>query len=178
MLSSLFRPRAERLQGQALYAAVVAQARRPEFFSSGRVADTVEARFELYTLHVSLLVLRLQGAGEEAEATSQALFDAYLQGLDDALRELGVGDLSMAKKMRKLGSQAYERLRLYREALGVEAPGDAMTSALRQCFGRDAPIALLSPYAAACRTRLKEQPLKTLLADGPDWPPVKETDHG
>ena len=64
------------------------------------MADTTTGRFELYTLHVVLLAQRLRGAGALATEVSQALFDAYLLNLDIALREMGVGDLSVGKKIQ------------------------------------------------------------------------------
>ncbi|OXE36952.1 MAG: hypothetical protein CGW95_04670 [Phenylobacterium zucineum] len=62
------------------------------------VPDSVEGRFEIYSLHVVLIMDRLVNQGPEAAKASQALFDAYTQALDDALREMGVGDLSVGKK--------------------------------------------------------------------------------
>lgn len=121
MLQNLFKPRAQRTAGAALYATAVAQARQPDFYTRLGVEDRIDARFELYTAHVLLLLLRLKGAGEEGAEISQALFDAYLAALDDTLRELGVGDLSVSKKMRKLGGTLYARIRAYEQALGPNA---------------------------------------------------------
>src|SRR5690242_3850485 len=103
VLERLFRPRPARDAGKALYARVVAQARQPAFYERLGAPDTVEGRFELYSLHVLLLIERLRAGGAEAGEVSQCLFDTYLRGLDHALRELGVGDLSVGRKMRKLG---------------------------------------------------------------------------
>jgi cytochrome b pre-mRNA-processing protein 3 len=103
MLKQLFRPRTEVRQAEALYPRVVDQARRPGFYTTLAVPDRIDARFELYTLHVLLLVMRLRAEGERGAEIGQRLFDIYVSALDDSLRELGVGDLSVAKKMRKLG---------------------------------------------------------------------------
>src|SRR5689334_16549162 len=102
MLQRLFRPRPTREMGKALYQSAVAQARSPELYARLGVPDTVEGRFEAYSLHVILLIDRLYREGEQAAETSQALFDAFTTSLDSALREMGVGDLSVGKKMRKL----------------------------------------------------------------------------
>src|SRR6516225_6621533 len=96
--------------GQRLYAATVAAARAPELYHSLGAPDTPDGRFELYTLHVLLVLERLRSQGEPGRATAQALFDAYLSGLDNGLRELAVGDLSVAKTMRKLGEASRRRL--------------------------------------------------------------------
>src|SRR5688572_19538557 len=109
LFDRLFRPRPARAAGAALYAAVVDQARVPALYEALRVPDTVEGRFEIYSLHVVLILDRLRGQGQQAAETSQHLFDTYVKALDDALRELGVGDLSVGKKMRKLGEAFFGR---------------------------------------------------------------------
>ena len=111
MLDWLFRPGAAKTAGRALYANCARAAREPGFYTRLGVPDTVEGRFELYAIHVLLVVRRLRGEGEAAAAVSQALFDALLMGLDDGLREMGVGDLSVGKKMRRLGEAIYGRAR-------------------------------------------------------------------
>ena len=117
VLQRLFQPSTHRIAGQALYEAATRQARQPAFYAELSVPDTVEGRFELYTLHVVLLIHRLRGIEGETARVSQALFDAYIQALDDALREMGVGDLAVAKKMRKLGEAFYGRAKGYQTIL-------------------------------------------------------------
>ena len=118
-LSRLFSPRPAVLAGRRLYDCAAAQARSPAFYAVMGAPDTVEGRFELYSLHVALLLRRLKGQGPQAAETAQGLFDAYVQALDDALREMGVGDLSVGKKMRKLGEAFYGRVKAYDEAFSA-----------------------------------------------------------
>ena len=96
------------------------------------VEDRIDARFELYTVHVVLLLERLKGQGEEAGDVGQALFDTYLSALDHALRELGVGDLSVAKKMRRLGETIYARTHALTAALQPQAAPFALEAALAE----------------------------------------------
>ena len=131
MLQRLFRSRPERAMGRRLYAAAVEQARAPELYAVLGVEDRIDARFELYTVHVVLLLERLKGQGEEAGDVGQALFDTYLSALDDALRELGVGDLSVAKKMRRLGETIYARTHALTAALQPQAAPRARGGARR-----------------------------------------------
>ncbi|MET0271566.1 MAG: ubiquinol-cytochrome C chaperone family protein, partial [Phenylobacterium sp.] len=100
LLDRLFRPRPAIAKGQALYARAVEQSREPALYEALGAPDTVEGRFEIYTLHVVLLLDRLRRQGDQAKETSQHLFDTYVKALDHALREMGVGDLSVGKKMR------------------------------------------------------------------------------
>ena len=162
----LFKPRPSRIAGGALYAAAASQARETGFYTDLRVPDTREGRFELYTLHVILLVGRLKGQGEVAAETSQALFDAYIRGLDDAFRELGVGDLSVGKKMKKLGEAFYGRLRAYEQAAG-RAELEAL---IARTIDSGADATGLARYVTSARDHLAAQPLEDVLAGTVSWP--------
>lgn len=173
MLQGLFRPRPVRAAGERLYAAAVEQARRPEFYTDLGVADAIDARFELYSLHVVLLLERLKGGGEQATETAQALFDVYVKALDGALRELGVGDLTVPKKMRKLGESFYGRVKAYDEAF---ASGDdaALQAALaRNVYGDAAAgerAAPLSGYVRRAREALAGASVDQLFEGRAPWP--------
>lgn len=172
ILERLFRPKPAKIAGQKLYAGVVSQARRPEFYSQLATPDTVEGRFELYSLHVVLVLDRLKRQGAAAGVVAQALFDAYVSALDDALREMGVGDLSVGKKMRKLGEAFYGRVKSYEAAL-TALPDEALLGALiaRTVYADAdgaAPEALVA-YVTRQRTALADQPLEAILAGDVDW---------
>lgn len=174
MLHRLLKPRAAKAAGSTLYAAAVAQARRPEFYLEMGVEDRVDARFELYTLHVVLLVQRLQGQGEQAQEVSEALFETYVSALDDALREMGVGDLSLAKKIRKLGEALLGRTKAYVEALTPEPDAEALTGIVaRNVFADEAAAERAGPvvdYILRAHGALVAQPLKQILEGRPAWP--------
>ncbi len=111
------RPSPLAASADALYAAAVGQARRPEFYLHLGVPDTPDARLELIQLHVILLLRRLQRGSEADQALGQALFDAFFLDLDRSLREGGVGDLSVGKWIKKLGQQFYARVAAVEGAL-------------------------------------------------------------
>lgn len=171
MLRNLFKSRPSRKAAEALYAQAVAQARRPVFYADLGVPDRIDSRFELYTLHVTLLSLRLRDEGQAGADAAQDVFDAYVSALDNTLRELGVGDVSVGKKMRKLGEAVYGRMTAYEAALGS---GDR--SALAQALARNILEAdaatpgmeALADYALGTRAALSEQPFAAVLA-GPAW---------
>jgi len=173
IFEKLFRRRPSRVAGETLYEAAVAQARRPSFYASLGAPDTVEGRFELYTLHVVLLLHRLKGQGAIAAETAQALFDAYVQALDDALREMGVGDLSVGKKMRKLGEAFYGRAKAYQAALEA---GDHVTLAAligRTVYMDNAAAAdRLADYVQRASALLATLDLDDVLAAQLAWPDV------
>lgn len=164
--TALFKERATVVAGRALYAAAVEQARRPAFYLAG-VPDTPEGRFELYTLHIVLILQRLKGQGGHAADVSQAAFDAFLRGLDDGLREMGVGDLSVGKKMRKLGEAVYGRVKSYDAAL-TSLPDILPLEALlvrTLLEGADAAVAPgLAAYVAQATGSLHAQPLDALCS--------------
>lgn len=96
-----------------LYGEIVAAARQPLFYREMAVPDTVDGRFDMIILHLFLVLGRLRGQGRAAEDTSQRLTDAFFKDMDRSLREMGVGDLSVGKKVRKMAEACYGRLRAY-----------------------------------------------------------------
>jgi cytochrome b pre-mRNA-processing protein 3 len=169
----LIRRRPAEVAGERLYAAAAAQARQPGFYLTGGVADTPEGRFELYTLHVVLILHRLKRQGAYASEVGQALFDSYVSHLDHALRELGVGDLSVGKKMRKLGEAFYGRAKSYDTALSA-LPQEADLKALlgrTVLEGADAAkIEALAAYVTCAVDRLAAQPIDAVIAGDLAWP--------
>lgn len=173
MLRNLFRQRPDERQGDALYALAVEQARQPAFYTTLGVADRIDARFELYTLHVLILFLRLKQDGERGEVAAQKLFDVYISSLDHTLRELGVGDVSVGKKMRKLGEALYGRMAAYEPPLRA-ADAETLTQALaRNVYAQDEAehAAALAAYALTARAALAAQTFKAVQA-APAWPEV------
>lgn len=175
LLDRLFRPRPTLTAGRALYARVVEQSRTPALYAELDAPDTVEGRFELYSLHVVLLLDRLRGAGDQAAEVSQALFDTYLSALDNALRELGVGDLSVGRKMRKLGEAFYGRCKSYEGALAVlpdEAPLQALIARTVYAEADASAAPRLVAYVLAQRAALAALPLERLLGGDVAWAPA------
>jgi len=175
LLDRLFRPRPAKEMGRALYASVVDQSRAPGLYADLGAPDTVEGRFEIYTLHTVLLLDRLREQGEQARETSQALFDAYLKALDHALRELGVGDLSVGRKMRRLGEAFYGRVKSYVAAFDHLPQTDDLEALLARTVyeGVDAPPSgRLAAYVTRQRAQLADQPLENLLAGDIAWSPA------
>jgi cytochrome b pre-mRNA-processing protein 3 len=112
---------------EAIYGMIVAQARLPAFYERYRVPDTVNGRFDMVLLHLWLVLRRLASAEGVAEL-SQGLFDRFCSDMDDNLRELGVSDLSVPKKMLGFAEAFYGRTAAYDAALA--AGGTALEQAL------------------------------------------------
>ncbi len=126
-LARLFKPKPIELEGRKLYAACVDQARRPVFYLDYGVEDAIGARFELLTFHVALVIERLKAVATDdprhaqAHDLAQAVFDAFLGALDNTLREQGTGDLSVPKKMKRLGTVIYTRMKRWDELWNEDA---------------------------------------------------------
>ncbi|MCP4386058.1 MAG: ubiquinol-cytochrome C chaperone [Hyphomicrobiales bacterium] len=100
-----------------LYGAIVAQARDPALYRDLGIADTVDGRFESVVLHLVVVLRRMRTGGDVMREAGQAVFDTFCQDMDRSLREMGVGDLAVAKRMRKIGEIFYGRSEAYNVAL-------------------------------------------------------------
>jgi cytochrome b pre-mRNA-processing protein 3 len=130
----------------ALYGTIVAQARLPAFYAAYGVPDTVEGRFELLVLHQALTARRL--AGEPATAAlGPALFEQFCRDLDHNLREMGVGDLTVPKKMKGFAEAFFGRARAYDRALTARDRAACTAAVARNVFGLAKPCAGASRLA-------------------------------
>src|SRR3954465_5010622 len=107
---------------ETIYGMIVTQAREPLFYRDLGVPDTVNGRFDLLLMHLWLVLRRLKAAGCSKEL-SQAVFDHFCNDMDDNLREMGIGDQTVPKRMRAFGEAFYGRTAAYDMALseGSEA---------------------------------------------------------
>ena len=137
MLESL-RTRAEtRRKAGELYGAVVAQARRPEFYATLGVPDTPVGRYEMVVLHLFLVLERLRSASDRGAPLDRLLVEAFIEDMDDSLRELATGDLSVPKKVRRAAAGLYDRSIDYRA--GLAEASDAPLAAILARHIHDAP---------------------------------------
>lgn len=163
-----FRPSRADRDAELLLGAVVQIARQPSFFGAGRAPDTLAGRFELMTLHASLALIRLRTEPALAPL-AQSFTDKLFRSFDAGLREDGVGDLTVPKRMRKIASDFYGRLNAYAAAL--ERPDAvALAGALaRNGAAGEAFSSTLAAYAFAARDEQAGRPVTDLMRlDG--WP--------
>jgi cytochrome b pre-mRNA-processing protein 3 len=112
---------------EAIYGMIVAQSREPAFYRNLGVPDTVNGRFDMLVLHLWLVLRRFRSTAEAKDA-SQALFDRFCDDMDANLREMGVGDLTVPKRMQAFGEAFYGRAAAYDVAF--DAGGDEPAKAL------------------------------------------------
>jgi cytochrome b pre-mRNA-processing protein 3 len=180
MIFPLFRRGARPDTISSLYGMIVAQARLPCFYQEYAVADTVDGRFELMALHLALVLERF-AVDASLRELGQGLFDHFWRDMDHNLREMGVGDLAVPKRMRRLGEAYYGRAEAYRAALAAD--GEALAAALaRNVYGggaanADAPrrLAAYMREAVADLARQDSKRLAQGLLHFPAPPTALET---
>jgi len=181
MIFPLFQRGKLRATIPALYGTIVAQARMPCFYRDFAVPDTLEGRFEMIVLHLTLLVERL-AEDPALRRLGQAVFDHFCQDMDNNLREMGVGDLAVPKRMRKMGEAFYGRAQAYRTAL-AGADDKALVGALaRNVYSGAAPplaAAQLAAYMREAAAALGAQESASLAAGVLQFPmPAAPADTG
>lgn len=177
---------------RALYGEIVAQARHTAFYEDFGVPDTLDGRFNMIVLHNFLLFRRLKDVDEATRAVSQDVFDMFRLDMDRSLRELGVGDTTVPKRMKKMMQVFYGRTDAYEEALNSENAKPRLADALSRnilsynesLFSDDgAPAALentlnekadtLAEYVLATTSSLAEQNESEILRGSLSFPTPK-----
>ncbi|RXG86842.1 ubiquinol-cytochrome C chaperone family protein [Bradyrhizobium vignae] len=161
---------------EAIYGMIVTQAREPIFYRDLGVPDTVNGRFDLLLLHLWLLLRRLRTA-QGATDLSQALFDRFCEDMDDNLREMGVGDQTVPKRMRAFGEAFYGRVQAYDQAMedGGEALASAICKNILNGTGFD-QAQRLAAYARASEADLGRTEEAALLRAAFKFPPALPED--
>lgn len=142
-----------------LHQAIARQARQAAFYEHLEVPDTIDGRFDLLVLHAVLAFDALAERSSDARRLAQAACDRLFKGLEAALREIGIGDLTVPKKMKAMAGAYQGRADRYREALA--APGDgALEAALRRNVYRGhtpspAAVQALAAYVRATAAGLR-----------------------
>lgn len=177
-LMSLFRrsAKAEAVEAAHLvYVAAVTQARQPAFYAVLGVPDTLEGRFEVVAAHVHLVLRRLGTADEAGQALGQRVFDVMFADMDQSLRELGVGDLSVAKRVKYLAQSFYGRAAAYDEGYvrGDEVLREALERNLYAGESVDSgALGAMAGYLREAEARLSRQDAADISAGRLDFPPV------
>lgn len=172
-------PKFER-EARALYRQVVDRARHPILFTAYGVPDTVDGRFEMLCLHAYAIFHGLRGKGVDAEALSQAIYDAMFADLDGSLRELGAADLGVGRRIKAMTEALNGRIQAYDRGL---ATGDAeLEQAIRRnVYGTAAPtdrqVRWMAQYLRAIRVVFAGASIKE-ICDGSAMSRVPEPpDH-
>ena len=164
----LFAEKPSRRIAARLYTAAVRQARQPSFYLDLGVADTPDGRFDMVSLHVILLLRRLKRDHVRTAEDAQALFDLMFDDMDQNLREMGVGDIGVGKRIKGMAQGFYGRLQAY--DTGLDAADDSLNQALRRNLYRktepgDAQVAAMAAYVRRNDASLAILSIDDLYAD-------------
>ena len=160
MILTAFRRGLHNRNIRALYGMIVAQARSHAFYADYGVPDSVEGQFELIVLHLVLLLSRLAGTGEtggRSNKLGQLLFDLFCRDLDNNLREMGVGDMAVPRKMRQFGEAFYGRQTAYSLAMNADDERELEKALARNIFeaaDADDRAVRLARYVRAAASQL------------------------
>jgi cytochrome b pre-mRNA-processing protein 3 len=156
----------------SLYDTIVARAREPIFHTQFGVADTLDGRFDLLTVHAFVVMDVLKSLGPAGQALGTALANLIFSGLDDALRQLGVSDVGMGRRIKAMANAFYGRLEAYG---GAADEGGLAASLLRNLYrgdeGKRRESSALAHYIAEARSRLRNEP-NVLLEGRADFGPL------
>jgi len=118
-----------------LYAEAVAAARRPHLYEAAGVPDTVDGRYDLLVAHLHLLLRRLRAEEGRAQRIAQSLMDRFVDDMDANLREMGIGDLAVAKRVHDTLGGLFGRAKAYDAALDADDPAALAAAVDRNVFG-------------------------------------------
>ena len=157
-----------------LYEGLVARARDPIFYSVFAVPDTIDGRFDLLTLHAFLVLDALKSQGDAGAKLGTDLVSVIFAGFDEALRELGVGDFGLSRRMKAMAGAFYGRLEAYRAADTAVVLTPVLTRNLyRGDAARTREAAGLAHYILSVRSHLTGQAAALLQGDF-DFGPLPE----
>jgi cytochrome b pre-mRNA-processing protein 3 len=162
---------------ERLYAACVERARARAFYASLKVPDTLDGRFDLVALHASLVLEALKRAGLSDELGSQFVTLVFA-GFEEALRELGVGDFGLTRRIKNMADAFYGRLDAYTQAMDDEA--SLQSAILRNVYrgdeARQSDAGALARYVLAARNCAKaSDAVASLRAGQMDFGPPPES---
>jgi cytochrome b pre-mRNA-processing protein 3 len=164
IFSALKRAVGVTMPGAALYASIVAEARQPDWYLAGEVPDTMDGRFDMVALVLSLVLIRLED--EDARQLCADLTERFITDMDGNLRQDGVGDQVVGKHIGRMMAALGGRLGAYRDSRADDA---AFAEALRRNLWRGAPVddAAVEWVVAEARRvagRLAQTPLAAITA--------------
>jgi cytochrome b pre-mRNA-processing protein 3 len=166
---------ANRAITEALYEKIVAAARQPVFYSEWQVPDTPLGRFEMLSLMMLLFQHRLHGEKGASLEVAQVLIDEFFMDVEHSLRELGISDVGVPKRMKKLAKMYYGRTAAYADALDRDdrpALAAALTRNVHPDMAGWPQAPRLAAYAVEVRTALAAQSSQAICAGHIAFPPA------
>ena len=155
----------------ALSLALHSASRQPVFYTAFGVPDSFDGRFEMLVLHAHQVIRRLRRDGDEGKELAQALFDSLTNHFDEALRAIGVGDMSIGKRVKGMGRATYGRFAAYDTGLDAakadEGFGELQDALRRNLYGTvpdvsESAVQAMAAYSVAVEAHLSGVPIEDI----------------
>lgn len=172
---------------ERLYGAIVTQARAPVFYQNLGIPDSLEGRYEILVVHLVLILERLRAEGPKEQDLARTLVERFVTDMDDAMRQLGVGDTSVPKKVKGAAAGLFERTAAYRQGLAADPAklaaelgkylGDgpaAPTGSLENLTTTGSEV-VIARYLQDSARMLAAQPLEDMLSKAPQFAALRQT---
>ena len=174
-LPRLFKKSPIEAAANKLYVRAIEQARQPAFYLNCGVPDTPDGRFDMIALHVGLLLRRLRQNHQLTADFAQALFDLMFSDMDQNLREMGIGDIGVGKRIKSMAQAFYGRLAVYEASLKNPDDGELVAGLKRNLYRNVSPqegqiagvVTYMRREAAALDTCEAEQVMAAEFRFGP-----------
>jgi cytochrome b pre-mRNA-processing protein 3 len=164
---SISRRKSVRAAAERAYQWVVEQARNPMFFKEFGVPDTLDGRFELICLHAFLYLHRLKSEQPQSAMVSQTFFDTMFADMDRGLREMGTGDLSVGRHVKRMAQGFYGRIHAYQDGLARDDDAALSAALARNLFGTvgesAGSLAAMVDYTRSAAAQLADQSALDLI---------------
>ena len=150
-------------KGAALFGAVTAKAREPHWYVAGEVPDTLEGRFRMLATIAALVLVRLEGEDDDGDLLSVAVTERFIEVMESEHRELGLGDPTLGRTVRKLVGSLARRVETWRSAANGELAWNAATR--QSVYAAEVTVEALDHSAGSLRTiwtKLQALDLETL----------------
>ena len=149
----------------------------PTFYTAWGVPDTVEGRFELLLVHVSLLLDRLSHEGAEGARLARALSEAFIADMDANMREMTFGDLAVPREIKRAAAALFDRHGAYRAALATRQPAllqRALEAQLAYLAADGLDAGQIAHYMLEAADAIAAQSGRQLLAGRLGWPVAQD----
>jgi len=155
LLAKLFgREDAAARDARRVYSALMAQSRQPAFYGNARFPDNYDGRIEVLTVHIAGVLSALNKHTEQGERLGQAIFDEMKDDFEVALREEGMSDTAVAKRIKPMIALFYTRVKRYAEALHSDGADAALGDAFGESLEETNFVGQMSAYLKAFHGQL------------------------
>jgi cytochrome b pre-mRNA-processing protein 3 len=175
IIKNIFSFSREKKTAHKLYKTIVQQARKPVFYENCGVADTFDGRFDMISLHMILIIRRMKRDIDQTRDLSQALFDYMFDDIDLNLRELGIGDMGVLTRVKKMTKAFYGRLESYDHGLNFEDDTQLKAALERNLYRQnevtDADLCAITAYTRGQSLHLEDVSINNFMVGELEFSP-------